>query len=101
MTRIELDPQLEARVRMGSKLKGREKVLVMLRDAGPGGVCGPTFHEAYQTRYSARILELKRDGWNIVKRRCDLRSHQHQSVQWLWELLPPESQGTTGSLFDE
>lgn len=99
MTYIELDPQLEAKVRMDEKLTGDELVLVMLRDAGPRGVCGTTFLEAYQPRYSARIYNLKKLGWNITeKRRCDMHDW-HDTAQWVWELRPPEHQGSTGSLF--
>jgi hypothetical protein len=98
VTYIELDPQLEAKVRMDEKLTGEELVLVMLRDAGTRGVCGTTFLKAYQPRYSARLHALRKRGWNIQRRRCD-RHDWHDTAQYVWELLPPEHQGSTGSLW--
>lgn len=77
MTYIVLDEQLEAKVRMGERLTQREEVLVMLRDGHGYGVCGTVFLQAYIPRYSARIGELRKEGWEITKRKCVNLHHNH------------------------
>jgi hypothetical protein len=57
----------------------------MLIRAGAKGVCGTEFLAEYVPRYSARILELRRDGWVIRRRRCD--RHSHQGVQYVYEVM--------------
>ncbi len=93
MTYISLDPQLEAKVRMGEHLRQGERVLVMLRDAGAKGVCGTTFTEERVPRYSARIGELRKAGWDIPKRRCGLHGY-HTTAQWVWVLAAPGEDAT-------
>ena len=61
----------------------RERVLLMLK-AGP--VCGTDFLSAYIPRYSARILELRQQGFLIVNRPCRMEHHGHRSGQTVFEL---------------
>lgn len=61
----------------------RERVLMMLK-AGP--VCGTDFLRVYVPRYSARILELRQQGFLIESRPCRSQSHGHQSPQTVFEL---------------
>lgn len=87
---IELDPQLEAKIRMGEELGQRDRVLVMLRDADGLGVCGTTFSDAHIPRYSARIGELRDLGWPIPDaRRCHNPNHWHKTKQFEWVLGEP------------
>lgn len=44
----------------------RQRVLKMLKEAGPKGIRSDKFFEAYLPRAAARILELKQEGYEIT-----------------------------------
>lgn len=62
----------------------RERVLMMLK-AGP--VCGTDFLRVYVPRYSARILELRQQGFLIESRPCKNTWHGHETAQTVYELV--------------
>jgi hypothetical protein len=59
----------------------KQRILEALK-AGP--VCGTTFLGWYMPRYSARILELRSEGYEITTRRCQM--HDHENPQTIFEL---------------
>lgn len=61
----------------------KERVLMMLKQ---GPVCGTDFLRVYVPRYSARILELRQQGYAINTRPCKNQFHQHESAQTVFEL---------------
>lgn len=63
----------------------REHVLAALR---MGPVCGTAFLQMFIPRYSARINELRHDGFAITKRACQM--HDHASLQYVYELEEPD-----------
>lgn len=84
-------------VRAGSTPPARRKktqrqlVLEMLLE---GWTCGSTFYANYLPRATARIFELKQDGFVISRRRCE--SHDfHESTQFEWrvEAVPARPEG--------
>ena len=62
----------------------RDRILRMLIDAYPDGVCGTVFLKAMMPRYGARIHELRAEGWDIQTERC--RVHVHESRQTVYRL---------------
>ena len=62
----------------------RGRILRVLRWAPQ---CGARFLEMHIPRYSARIWELRREGYQITRRRCDVSHHAHYSRQYLYELV--------------
>ena len=56
----------------------RERILTALR-ANPAGVTS-TFLDQHMPRYSARILELRSEGWQITTRRV-------RNGLWLFTLV--------------
>lgn len=64
-----------------------ERVERMLIEARDQGVCGTTFLRAHIPRYPARILELRREGWVIDRRPCEIETHRHESTQWVYEMV--------------
>jgi hypothetical protein len=60
----------------------RDRVLGALK---MGPVCGTTFLASYIPRYAARILELRKEGYQIITRPCQL--HAHDSRQTVYELI--------------
>ncbi len=62
----------------------RDRVLAMLMDRD--AVCGSDFYSARLPRATARIFELKRDGFVIERRRCT-RAHDHESPMFEWTLV--------------
>ena len=67
-----------------TKVSQSDRVAKMLVESRTG-VCGTDFLRAYVPRYGARIHELRREGWVIVKSKCD--RHVHESVQWVFEVV--------------
>ena len=66
-----------------------DRVLAMLRDSELG-VCGTDFLAAYIPRFSARLLELRRAGHVIEKRKCFAYGHHHRTKQVRYVLIPSE-----------
>lgn len=62
-----------------------DEVLHLLSE---GWVCGTTFLNCCIPRYPARILELRRQGFPIERRRCEHPLHFHRSTQYEWRLAP-------------
>ncbi len=56
----------------------KQDVLMMLWDRE--WLCVSEFMRAYIPRYSARLFELRRDGWTLEKRRC--QQHPHDLDEW-------------------
>lgn len=48
-------------------------------------MCGTDFLRMYVPRYSARILELRQAGYEIISRPC--RFHDHENPQTVYELV--------------
>ena len=48
-----------------------------------GGACPRDFanHDIY--RYSARILELREQGYRIITHKCQRHTHRHHMVQYV------------------
>ncbi len=65
-----------------------DKVLGMLKE-NDLGVCATTFNREYIPRFSARILELRKQGHEIEKRKCFQTSHNHHTKQVRYILMPP------------
>lgn len=59
----------------------RVEVLRLLRN---GPVCSTQFLTAHIPRFSARVFELRQDGYQIVKRQC--RAHPWHK-QWEFILI--------------
>jgi hypothetical protein len=59
----------------------RDRILAALR-LGP--VCGTQMLSWHIPRYSARIGELRVEGFEIIRRRCQL--HYHDTAQFVYEL---------------
>ena len=66
----------------------KETILRSLIDRGSVGVCGTEFLDMHIPRYSARIHELKADGYTITTRRCDITTHRHLSGQTAFVYTP-------------
>ena len=64
-----------------------------------GWVCGVSFLETHLPRYSPRIHELRREGFQIDRRICQHPWHDHWTVQYQWRIvgLP----GEPGRLFGD
>ena len=60
----------------------RQQILEKLRQ---GPACGAQFAAMYINRYSARIAELRSQGYVITKRPCRLHDW-HRGTQWVYEL---------------
>lgn len=58
----------------------RERILRLL-NAGP--VCGTSFLFLKMPRYSARIWELRKVGFNITTRRCTDPRHHSRQVEYI------------------
>lgn len=71
-------------------------VLAMLLDRP--AVCGSEFLDARIPRYSAHIHTLRKQGYHIDTRICDL-GHYHESQAWCFELvaLPAPSGAASGT----
>lgn len=61
-----------------------EEVLAMLLETDE--VCGSEFYRRYIARYSVHVHRLRRDGYVISKRPCDIDAHQHSNPAWLYRL---------------
>ena len=59
----------------------QNEVLDLLRD---GWTCGTVLLRCYIPRYAARILELRRQGFRVERRRC--QTHPHASAQFEWRV---------------
>ena len=74
-----------------AKLRGRcgltqtERVQAMLER---GWVCGGEFISASPPilRYTGRIHELRRDGFQIDRRACTHPWHEHTARMWQWHI---------------
>lgn len=53
-------------------------------------ICSTTFQKAYIPEYRSRINELRKDGNNIIARRCV--AHKHKGALQEWRLLPEAKQ---------
>lgn len=60
----------------------RQRVLALIAESW---TCGTTFLELRLPRATARLHELKRDGYVIQRRRC-ISHDWHESPQWEWRL---------------
>lgn len=72
----------------------------VLRRLTRGWTCGVTLLEEERLpRASARIHELRLDGWYVERRRCANPSHKHRTAQWEWRIdrMPAED----GQLFGD
>ena len=49
-------------------------------------LCGTDFLVSGIPRYSARIYELRKEGYRIEKKQCDVHPY-HRSRQYLYELI--------------
>jgi len=59
----------------------KQRILAALK---MGPVCGTVMLGWHIPRYSARILELRDEGYEIIRRPC--RLHYHDSQQYVYEL---------------
>ena len=66
----------------------RDRVLSLLRD---GPVCSTTFLSEHVPRFSARLFELRNDGYRIIKRRCEAHPWHRQ---YEFVLVEPSGQLT-------
>lgn len=74
----------------------QDRVLDMLRR---GWTCGTEF--GYDSRYSARICELRQKGYLIERRPCNSPSHCHASAEVQWRLIAePDPYGQIAAAFD-
>lgn len=62
------------------------KILQMLRKAGQHGIPNYRFPEARILRYSARIGDLRKEGWNIIAERQRLSNGRTSNV-WRYILI--------------
>lgn len=75
------------------------RVLEMLRH---GWVCGTEFLDERLPRYSARICELRKRGFVIVRQPCDNPRHRHASRQDQWRLIAaPSEDGQIHAVYEE
>ena len=58
----------------------RDHVLHMLQDAGDRGITTGEFLDARISRFSARIDELRRDGYMIVKHRVTASRYRYELI---------------------
>ncbi len=63
----------------------KQVTLAMLRNV-PDGICGTVFLQNNIPRYSARIADLRADGYTIDTLPCDHPYHHHASRQWKFAL---------------
>ena len=49
-------------------------------------VCGSALYRAYLPRFGAVIFRLRREGFQISKRPCDRREHDHEGTAYLYSL---------------
>ena len=61
-----------------------DRVLRMLLERDE--VCGSEMYAAYLPRFSVQIHQLRRDGYLISKRPCDIEGHHHDGTGWLYHL---------------
>lgn len=64
----------------------KERVLTMLKDAHPDGVCVTVFLEQHMGRTAARVFDLRRDGFDIELVRCEEARHRHRTRQYQYVL---------------
>ncbi len=89
----------ESNRRTGQGPTQLDRVLTMLLDDGE--VCGSTFFEAYLPRFSVQIHLLRRDGWVISKRPCDIDRHHHHGTSWLYRIESvPDNTGQLAMVLD-
>ena len=69
-----------------SELTQTSKVLKMLWKAGKRGVPNYKFYENRILRPSARIAELRADGYNIVAERQQLPNGRYTGI-WFYKLI--------------
>lgn len=62
----------------------RDRVLGMLLEADE--VCGSEMYAAFLPRFSVQIHRLRRAGYVISKRSCDIEAHHHDGTGWLYRL---------------
>lgn len=63
-----------------AKLTQLMRVKAMLDD---GPVCSTDFLRAYIPRAGARIWDLRREGLNIIKRRCTQHTHGTYQIEYV------------------
>jgi hypothetical protein len=68
----------------GDTVTQRDRVLGMLLEADE--VCGSTFYADHIPRFSVQIHLLRRAGYLISKRPCDIEQHHHENTGWLYRL---------------
>lgn len=77
-----------------------DRVLGMLLESE--AVCGSEFFAAYIPRFSVHIHLLRRQGYGISKRRCDLERHDHAGTAWLYSIESmPHPSGTQLSMLED
>lgn len=81
----------------------RDRTLMMLQRAGTEGVTTATFLEAYIPRFSARIEELRREGFQIDRERLRQGSFRYTLADVGGDispgpLEPPESDGASAGV---
>lgn len=70
-----------------------EIVLSMLMNSD--AVCGTDWYRHFLPRATARIFELRRQGYVISRQRCSRPGHDHKNPQWEWSLIAvPERAGS-------
>ena len=62
----------------------RDRILRMLTDTYPDGVCGTVFLRERMPRYAARIWELRAKGCAIQTEPC--QDHAHETRQTVYRL---------------
>jgi hypothetical protein len=69
----------------------QERVKIMLTQ---GWVCGIQFLDASPRvlRYTSRIFELRRDGYQIERRPCRHPWHHHSAQMWEWRIVAQPGQ---------
>jgi len=65
-----------------------------------GWVCGTEFLDERIPRYGARIFDLRRRGYCIVRRPCGNPQHHHRSAQDEWRLQPVRDDGQLEALLE-
>lgn len=65
---------------LSAKLTQVERVLRMLQQ---GPVCSTDFLRAYMPRAGARIFELRRSGFVIETRRCQIHDHETYQIEYV------------------
>ena len=66
----------------------QQQIVKSMLDSGEW-VCGNKFLEAYIPEYRSRINELRKQGHNIITRRC--LQHHHKGITQEWCLIPAPS----------